>query len=77
MKNVGLALLACAALGIGVSGSAFADPLSGPGCFGQFVCGFAQTGAVGGLVSGLAPNTVPYGQTTIPGFKSLACGAWQ
>jgi hypothetical protein len=75
MKNVGRTLLVAAALAIGVSGSASADPLSSPGCYGQFVSGFARTGAVGGLVSELAPSNVPYGHTTIPGFKSLACGA--
>ena len=74
MNKAVCTLLAAVALAIGVSGSASADPLGSPGCFGQFVSGFAQTGAVGGVVSGLAPNSVPYGQTTIPGLKTAGCG---
>jgi hypothetical protein len=77
MKNVGLTLLVGAALAIGVSGNASADPLGSSGCFGQFVSGFAQTGALGGVLSAKAtnPNSVPYGQTTVPKFKTVACGA--
>jgi hypothetical protein len=76
VKKACLTVLTAAALALAVSSGASADPLSSPGCFGQGVSQLAQTGAVGGLVSGIAtnPNSVPYGQTTVPAFKSLACG---
>jgi hypothetical protein len=76
VKKAALTILIAAALAMSVSSAASADPPSSPGCFGQGVSQLAQTGALGGLVSGIAtsPTSVPYGRTTVPVFKSLACG---
>lgn len=80
MRRFAVAVVATASLAVGMPASASAAPSGSPGCYGQFVSSYAQNpgllGAtnLGQFVSSNAQVAVPFGQTDIPFYKSLACG---
>ncbi|MEA2211588.1 MAG: hypothetical protein QOF83_1536 [Solirubrobacteraceae bacterium] len=80
MRRLAVALLAAASLVVGIPASASAGPSGSPGCYGQFVSSYAQNPALlgasnlGQFVSTSAQTAVPFGQTSIPLYKTLACG---
>ncbi len=60
-----------------------AAPPGGPGCFGDFASYYAQnpmqipigpSPTLGAFISRTAQSSVPYGQTQVPCFKSVAPG---
>jgi hypothetical protein len=81
MRRFAAALVVSGAVAVAAPAASASAPPGSPGCFGDFVSFFAQnpeqnpigpTPTLGAFVSATAQASVPYGQTQIPFFKSVA-----